>query len=82
MRVRGLGGQRACLPGRWGLVPPTLDHLGHDRMTGGVIALGGPRGGMDVGDCSTGQGDGGHGLAVGRQVAQVEGDCPGVCGSD
>ena len=35
-----LGRQRVCLPGCLGLVPPTLDRLGHDWMAGGVLGLG------------------------------------------
>ena len=77
---QGLGGQRACLPGRWGLVPPTLDHLGHDRMAGGVIALRYALGGMGVGDRGPGLRDGGDGLALCGQMAEVEGDCLGFGG--
>ena len=76
---QGLGGQRACLLLRWRLIPPTLDHFGHYGMAGWIVALGGPRGGVGVGDSVPGRGDGGHGLVVDCQVAQIEGDCPGVC---
>ena len=43
-----MGGKCVGLPGRLGLIPPTFDHFGHDRMAGEVIAFGDPLGGMGV----------------------------------
>ena len=78
---QGLGDKRAGLLGRWRLIPPALEDLGHDRMAGGVIAFRGPLGGMGmgVGDGGAGLLYGGHGPAVSCQAAEVEGDCLGFC---
>ena len=75
---QGLGDKRAGLLGRWRLIPPALDRLGHDRMAGGVIAFRGPLGGMGmgVGDGGAGLLDGGHGEArfVGIDVSKAQVD--------
>ena len=54
--------------------------FGHDRMPGGVLAFRYSLGGMGVGDGSPGLVDGGDGLTLCRQVAQVEGDSLRSCG--
>ena len=57
-----------------------LRNLGHGWMAGGVIALRYALGGMGVGDRGSDLRDGGDGLALCGQVAEVEGDCPGLGG--
>ena len=49
-------------------------------MAGGVFALRYALGGMGVGDRGSALRDGGDGLAICGQVAEVEGDCPGLGG--
>ena len=75
----GVVSASTCAGGR-GLVQPTLDHFGHDRMEGRVIRFGDPLGGMGVGDGGPGQIDGGQRLPLRSQVAQEEGDSLGICG--
>ena len=73
-------GECVGLFGRWSLIAPALEDLGHGWMAGGVIALWYALGGMGVGDRGSGLRDGGAGLAVCGQVAEVEGDCLGLGG--
>ena len=47
---QGIGDECVGLFGRWSLIAPALEDLGHGSMAGGVIALRYALGGMGVGD--------------------------------
>ena len=61
---QGQGSEGVHLCGLWSLIPPALDGFGHDRMAGGIVALGDPLRGMGVGDCGPGLIYGGQRLPV------------------